>query len=389
MNYNFDEVVCRKHTDALKLEALAPRWGREDLLPMWVADMDFKTAPCIIKAIKQRLECEILGYTVPPREWFEAIIQWQARRHNWAIRKEEISYVPGVVPGLAFAVQALTEVGDKVMIQQPVYNPFAEVIKGNGRKIVNCPLMLSNGQYTINYDDFEQKVKGCKLFFLCHPHNPGGRVWTHEELARIAQICKDNDVVVIADEIHADLTFSAYTHIPFATVSEQARENSIVFAAASKAFNMAGLATSYAVIVNPELRRKFKRYVEVNDLNAGNVFAYRTVVAAYTEGEEWLTQMLAYVEANVSYLVNYIQTRIPQLKTIVPQASYLVFIDFSALGLTQAQIKDLCVDKAHLALNDGSIYGEEGKGFMRINLACPRSVVQQALQQLEEALNKQ
>jgi len=386
VDYNFDEVVCRKHTDALKLEALAPRWGRTDLLPMWVADMDFKTPPFIVEVMKKRMECEVFGYTAKPESWYEAIISWQARRHQWTITKEMISFVPGVVPALAMAVQAFTERGEKVMIQQPVYNPFAQVVRNNHRELVNCPLDLKDGQYHINFEVFEEKIKGCKLFLFCHPHNPGGRVWTREELQKVAAICAQNNVIIVADEIHADLTLPPYQHIPFATVSEEAAQNSVVFASPSKAFNMAGLATSYAVIANPTLRRRFESYVEGNELAAGNVFAFNTVVAAYNKGEEWLQQMLNYVQGNVDEVIHYIEKYIPQLKVIVPQASYLVFIDFSALQLSQKEIVALCTDKAHLALNDGAIYGEEGKGYMRINLACPRSVVKQALIQLKEAV---
>ena len=386
MNYNFDEVVCRKHTDALKLEALAPRWGRTDLLPMWVADMDFKTPPFIVEVMKKRMECEVFGYTVKPESWYEAIISWQKRRHKWTITKEMISFVPGVVPALAMAVQAFTQRGEKVMIQQPVYNPFAQVIRNNHRELVNCPLELKDGQYHINFKLFEKKIKGCKLFLFCHPHNPGGRVWTREELKKVATICAQNNVTIVADEIHADLTLLPYEHIPFASVSEEAKQNSVVFASPSKAFNMAGLATSYAVIANPTLRRRFESYVEGNELAAGNVFAFNTVVAAYNKGEEWLQQMLTYVQGNIDEVVSYIKENIPQIKVIIPQASYLVFIDFSALQLNQKDIVALCTNRAHLALNDGSIYGEEGNGYMRINLACPRSVVRQALAQLKDAI---
>ena len=386
MNYNFDEVVCRKHTDALKLEALAPRWGRTDLLPMWVADMDFKTPTFIVEVMKKRMECEVFGYTVKPESWYEAIISWQKRRHKWTITKEMISFVPGVVPALAMAVQAFTQPGEKVMIQQPVYNPFAQVIRNNHRELVNCPLELKDGQYHINFKLFEKKIKGCKLFLFCHPHNPGGRVWTREELKKVATICAQNNVIIVADEIHADLTLLPYEHIPFASVSEEAKQNSVVFASPSKAFNMAGLATSYAVIANPTLRRRFESYVEGNELAAGNVFAFNTVVAAYNKGEEWLQQMLTYVQGNIDEVVSYIKENIPQLKVIIPQASYLVFIDFSALQLNQKDIVALCTNRAHLALNDGSIYGEEGNGYMRINLACPRSVVRQALAQLKDAI---
>ena len=389
MKYNFDELIDRTGTDALKLEALQPRWGRTDLLPMWVADMDFKTPLFVVATIKKRLECEIFGYTSKPDAWYESIISWQKRRHQWEISKEMLSFVPGVVPALAMAVQAFTEVGDKVMIQQPVYNPFMLVVKNNHRELVNCPLYLENGQYHIDFELFEEKIKGCKLFLFCHPHNPGGRVWTREELQKVAAICERNKVIVVADEIHADLTFAPYTHIPYATISEEAKMHSVVFASASKAFNMAGFASSYAVISNPTLRGRFNSYVEGNELAAGNVFAFNTTVAAYNEGETWLLEMLDYVQENIQFLTNYIAEHLPMLKVIVPQASYLVFIDFSALQLTQKELVALCTHKAHLALNDGSIYGEEGKGFMRINMACARSVVAQALKQLKEAIKSE
>jgi aminotransferase class I and II len=353
---------------------------------MWVADMDFKTPPFIVEVMKKRMECEVFGYTVKPESWYEAIISWQKRRHKWTITKEMISFVPGVVPALAMAVQAFTQRGEKVMIQQPVYNPFAQVIRNNHRELVNCPLELKDGQYHINFKLFEKKIKGCKLFLFCHPHNPGGRVWTREELKKVATICAQNNVIIVADEIHADLTLLPYEHIPFASVSEEAKQNSVVFASPSKAFNMAGLATSYAVIANPTLHRRFESYVEGNELAAGNVFAFNTVVAAYNKGEEWLQQMLTYVQGNIDEVVSYIKENIPQLKVIIPQASYLVFIDFSALQLNQKDIVALCTNRAHLALNDGSIYGEEGNGYMRINLACPRSVVRQALAQLKDAI---
>lgn len=388
MNYNFDEINNRCNSDALKLEALEPRWGRTDLMPMWVADMDFKTPNFVVNAIKKRMECEIFGYTAKPKEWYQAIINWQKRRFNWEISPEMISFTPGVVPALAMAVQAFTEKGDKVLIQQPVYFPFSLAVKNNERTLINSPLELINGQYQINFEKLEQDIKGCKLFLFCHPHNPGGRVWTREELEKVAHICHKNNVIIVSDEIHADLTLAPHKHIPFATVSNEARECCITFASPSKAFNLAGFATSYAVIENPTLRKKFQSYVENNMLlYDGNVFAFQTVIAAYNEGEEWLKQLLAYIQKNIDFTVNFIKTNIPKLKIIIPQASYLVFIDFRSLNLSQKDIVNLCVDKAHLALNDGAMYGSEGEGFMRINLACPKVVVEKALNQLKEAVD--
>lgn len=387
MKYNFDEINDRSNTDALKLTELQPRWGRTDLLPLWIADMEFKTPPFIVETLKKRLECPIFGYTAKPDAWYQAIIDWQKRRHKWEISKEMISFVPGVVPGLAMAVQAFTEKGDKVLIQQPVYQPFSLVVELNGRKLVNSSLQLREGQYYIDFEQLEKDIQGCKLFLFCHPHNPGGRVWTKEELVKIAQLCHKYNVVLVADEIHADLTLPSYEHIPFANACPEAKEVCVMFGSPSKTFNIAGFATSYVVIENSVLRKKFRDYVEANMLCDGNVFAFQTVISAYTEGEEWLSQLLAYLQENINFVVEYINRNIPKLRCIVPQASYLVFLDFRELKLCQKSIIDLCVDKAHLALNDGVAYGKEGEGFMRINLACPRSIIEKALHQLKEAVD--
>lgn len=387
MKYNFDQINDRSNTDALKLTDLENRWGRTDLLPLWIADMDFQTPPFIVETLKKRLECPIFGYTSKPEAWYNAIIDWQKRRHQWNVSKEMISFIPGVVPGLAMAVQAFTEKGDKVLIQQPVYQPFSLVVELNERILVNSPLVLKNNQYEIDFEQLEKDIEGCKLFLFCHPHNPGGRVWTKEELIKIAQICHKHNVVLVADEIHADLTLPPYKHLPFPSVCQEAKEVCVLFGSPSKTFNIAGFASSYAIIENPELRKKFRKYVDSNMLGDGNIFAFQTVVAAYNHGEEWLGELLAYIQKNIDFVVEYVQKNIPKLKLIVPQASYLVFLDFRELNLCQQSIIDLCVDKAQLALNDGSAYGKEGEGFMRINLACPRSIIEKALHQLKTAID--
>ena len=382
MKYNFDELIDRRGTDALKLEALLPRWGREDLIPMWVADMDFRTPPFIVEVIKKRIECEILGYTEKPHAWYQSIIDWQQKRHQWAITKEMISFVPGVVPAIVMAVEAFTQVGDPVLIQPPVYYPFAAAIRNTGRKVVTNPLLLKDEQYQIDFEDFEEKAKTCKLFILCNPHNPGGRVWTKDELERLAAICLKHKVLMISDEIHADLTLPPYQHTPLATLSKEVAESCVTFSSASKTFNMAGLASAYAVIPNAEVRKKFLDKTVGYMLTDGNVFAFQTTVAAYEQGEEWLSQLLSYIQGNIDYLTQYIDQHLPKVKYIVPQASYLVFLDFRELGLSQKELVSLCTNQAHLALVDGSVFGTEGTGFMRINLDSPRSVIEKAAQQL-------
>ena len=387
MKYNFDEVIDRRGSDSLKLEALLPRWGREDLIPMWVADMDFRTPPFIIDSVKKRIECEIFGYTEKPNTWYQSIINWQKKRHQLAITKEMISFIPGVVPAIVMAIEAFTKVGEQVLIQPPVYYPFAAAIRNTGRKVITNPLLLGNLQYYIDFDDFEKKVKTCKLFILCNPHNPGGRVWSKEELEKLAAICLKYQVLMISDEIHADLTLPSYKHISLASLSEEIAMNTVTFSSASKTFNMAGLASAYAIIPNPQVRQKFLDKTVGYMLTDGNIFAFQTTVVAYEQGEEWLNQLLTYVQGNIDFLTQYIDQHLPKVKYLVPQASYLVFLDFRALGLSQKELVSFCTNKAHLALVDGSVFGEEGKGFMRINLASPRSVIEKALEQLKEAFS--
>ncbi len=387
MKYNFDEVIDRRGSDSLKLEALLPRWGREDLIPMWVADMDFRTPPFIIDSVKKRIECEIFGYTEKPNTWYQSIINWQKKRHQLAITKEMISFIPGVVPAIVMAIEAFTKVGEQVLIQPPVYYPFAAAIRNTGRKVITNPLLLGNLQYYIDFDDFEKKIKTCKLFILCNPHNPGGRVWSKEELEKLAAICLKYQVLMISDEIHADLTLPSYKHISLASLSEEIAMNTVTFSSASKTFNMAGLASAYAIIPNPQVRQKFLDKTVGYMLTDGNIFAFQTTVVAYEQGEEWLNQLLAYVQGNIDFLTQYIDQHLPKVKYLVPQASYLVFLDFRLLGLSQKELVSFCTNKAHLALVDGSVFGEEGKGFMRINLASPRSIIQKALEQLKEAFS--
>lgn len=297
-------------------------------------------------------------------------------------------FVPGIVPGLSHVVQALTEEGDKILVQQPVYYPFMLAVKNNNRTLVNSPLEMVEGQFQINLEKFKEKVKDCKLFIMSNPHNPGGRVWEKETLTEIAKICHENGTLVISDEIHADLTLPPNKHHVFPNVCEEARLNSVVLSSPSKAFNMAGLVTSYAVVENPEIREKLSQYIMDKMMGMGNVFAYQSVVAAYEEGEEWLAQMLEYVAGNIAYLEQFFKENMPKIKPMKPQASYLVFLDCRDLNKTQEELVDFFVDKAHLALNDGAMFGKEGLGFMRINLACPRLVVEKALSQLKAAYDE-
>lgn len=385
MKYNFDEIIDRRGTESVKWDAVSERWGRNDLLPMWVADMDFRTPPFVMEALRKRLEHEVLGYTFACEEWYTSIINWLQNRHGWKVKREELTFMPGIVRGLAFAIQCFTEKSDKVMVMPPVYHPFFLVTEKNKREVVYSPLVLRDGQYYIDFDRFRKDIQGCKLLILSNPHNPGGRVWTREELEQIAEICYESKTLVISDEIHADLTLPPYQHITFALVSEKARQNSLVFMSPSKAFNMPGLASSYCIIENKEICRCFQEYMEASELSEGHLFAYLSVAAAYSNGTEWLDQVLAYIQSNIDFTDAFLSEYIPDIKMIRPQASYLVFLDCRTLGLNQKELVDLFVDGAHLALNDGTMFGKEGEGFMRLNVACPRSVLEKALKQLKEA----
>ncbi len=397
MKYDFDKVIDRRHTDALKIDYVPELWGRDDLMPLWVADMDFATPPFIMDALKQRLEHPVLGYTCRARAWYEAIVRWQQNRYGWSIREEWLNFVPGIVPGIAFCIHCFTRPGDKVLIQTPVYHPYILVPQNNGRVVVESALRIEDsavaGSYsaaamTIDWEDFERKAEGCKLFLLCHPHNPGGRVWTREELVRMAEVCQRKGVLVVSDEIHADLTHHGYSHLPFASVCEAAAQNSITFASPSKAFNMAGLTSSYSIIPNPDVRAKFSTFLENSELNLGHLFAFISVAAAYSHGTEWLDQCISYIEGNVEYVERTLREEMPRICIIRPQASYLIFLDCRGLGLTPEALNRFFVEEAHLALNDGAMFGKPGEGFMRLNVASPRSVIQQAMRQLKEAYGR-
>lgn len=386
--YNFDEIVERWGTDSVKWDGAKERWGRDDLLPMWVADMDFRTPPFVMEALRERLEHEVLGYTYGCEEWHTSICSWLAHRHQWKITREMLTFVPGIVRGQAFVLQCFTNPGDKVMVMTPVYHPFFLVTERMGREVVYSPLDLCEGQYCIDFKRFSQDIQGCKVLILCNPHNPGGRVWTVEELQQIAEISKENGVLVLSDEIHADLTLSPYKHHPFATVSDAAAQNSLTFMAPSKAFNMPGLGSSYAIILNEEIRHRFQEFMEAGEFSEGHLLAYIGAAAAYMHGEEWLEQMLAYIKGNIDFTEKYLKVHIPSISMIRPQASYLIFLDCRKLGLSQENLNKLFVDKAHLALNEGTMFGKPGEGFMRLNIGCPRSVLEQALKQLEMAVRE-
>lgn len=386
-HYNFDEIIDRRGTNCVKYDQLEERFGDRNLIPLWVADMDFRTPDFIVNALRERCDHEIFGYTFDSDEYYQSIINWVHYKHDWNIEREWLSYIPGIVKGIALAVQCFTEKGDKIIIQPPVYHPFRIVPESLGREVVYNPLKLGDEGYEMDFEQLEQVIDDrCKLLILSSPHNPGGIVWSKETLIRLAEICARQGVLVISDEIHAEMAFPQYKHRPFASVSQEAADNSITFMAPSKTFNIAGIVTSYAIVPNEVIRKRFYSFLEAGEFNAGTIFAYTATIAAYTYGAEWLQQMRNYVMNNVRFVSDYLKYHIPSIKVYQPQASFLVWLDCRELRLPQEELVALFTKKAGLALNDGAMFGPGGEGFMRLNIGCPRSVLEQALDSLKKAL---
>ena len=390
MKYNFDEIIDRRNTSCVKFDAVAERLGRNDFIPLWVADMDFLSPPCVIEALRKRVEHGIFGYTFPSPQYYRSIIDWLEKRHCLTVKKECLTFVPGIVKGIAFVLDEFTEKGDKVIIQPPVYHPFRIITEGLERQVVTNPLVLENGRYRMDVDGLKKTVaeNDCKVFILCNPHNPGGRIWLPEELAEVAEICNEKDILVISDEIHADLALPGNKHTPFAAVSEKAAQNSITFMAPSKTFNIAGIVSSFAVIPNPAIYKRYVEYLEKRELNQGNLFAYTATQAAYESGEDWLNELLKYIQGNIDFVSNFIEKNIPQIKVMKPEASFLLWLDCRELGLSQKELVRLFTDKAHLMLNNGTMFGKEGEGFMRMNVGSPRAVIEKAMNNLKNAIDE-
>lgn len=388
--YNFDEIIDRSGSGDLKHEALLPRWGRNDLLPLWVADMDFATPDFVVDALKARLSHPIFGYTIEPADYRPTIIDWNEAHHGWKIKPEWISFIPGIVKGIGFVVNVFTKPGEKVIIQPPVYHPFRMTPEDNGREVVfNLLRLREDGYYDMDFDNLSEVCDDkCRVLILSNPHNPAGVCWSKETLQRLADFCYEHNIIVISDEIHSDMALFGNRHVPFASVSERAADISITFAAPTKTFNMAGIVSSYAVISNDDLRQCFYGWLKANELDEPTIFAPIATIAAYQKGEEWRKQMLAYVEDNVRFVEDYCREHIPGVRPLRPQASFLVWLNCRGLELSHDKLLELFIDKAHLALNDGEMFGPGGEGFMRLNVGTPRSVLRQALEQLAKAVNE-
>lgn len=387
MNFNFDKIIDRTNNFSAKWSEMNKNFGTNDLLPMWVADMDFLTAPCVMEALKDRLEQGIFGYTTRPSSYNESIVNWLDNRFSWKINQEWLMFSPAVITSISLLIQNLTQKNDKIMIQEPVYSPFHSIVESNERNLVISPLVkLDDGSYVMDYEDIEAKIKDVKVFILCNPHNPVGRVWTREELTRLGEICLKHNVLVISDEIHSDIILKNHKHTPFASISKEFRENTITCMAPTKTFNLAGLQSSFLVISNPYYYEVMDKAFSILDIKRNNAFSLVATEAAYNYGEDWLYELIKYIEDNVDFAIDYIKNHMPQLKVKKPEGTYLLWVDFSNLNVDKEDLKNALINKGRIALSDGSSFGIGGDGYYRINLACPRAMVLEGLKRIEFAI---
>ncbi|MBD3307525.1 putative C-S lyase [candidate division KSB3 bacterium] len=389
MHYDFDTVIDRRNTNCYKWDLAEKMVGTQDVLPLWVADMDFQSPPAVIDALKNRVEHGIFGYTAIPDSCYEAVINWMHTRHGWKIEKDWIVFTPGVVSAFHWAVKAYTHPGDNVVVQPPVYFPFFKAVNFNGCHLNENQLRYENGTYRIDFDDLEQRLESrTKLLLFCTPHNPVGRVWTREELTRLAELCLERNIILCSDEIHSDIIFRDACHIPTATLSQDIAQNTVTCSAANKTFNIAGLKTGFMIIPNPRLREEFLHAQQSTGVSSSSLFGGIATDAAYTHGEPWLQQLLQYLEDNLTFLEQFLSERIPQIKLVRPEGTYIAWLDCQALGLDDDGLKNFMLHEANVWLNDGPTFGNGGSGFQRLNFGCPRSILAEALQRIETAVNR-
>jgi cystathionine beta-lyase len=388
MQYNFDEIIPRANTNSVKYDWRKRLFGRGDVLPMWVADMDFRVPPAVTEAIMERARHEIYGYSMRPESFYQSVMDWTKRRYDWSIAREWLTFTPGIVPAVNLTIMGLTEPGDRIMIQPPVYFPFFQAVRKNKRTLVENRLQLRNGRYHIDMEDFEEQLKsGVKLFILCNPHNPGGSVWTREELKTMGELCVQYNTMIIADEIHADIVFPDHVYTPMASVSPEIAQNTITFLAPSKTFNIAGLSTAIGIIPNRRLRGEFDEMIEKIHLWHGNIFGNVALEAAYNNGEQWLDELLEYLSGNLK-LISEVVERIPGIKLVKPEGTYLAWLDCRELPVDDNEINRFMVEKAKVGMNEGSTFGKNGAGFQRLNFGCPRKTLATALENIEHTVNK-
>lgn len=387
MKYNFDEIIDRGGNRSAKYDERAKKFGTADVIPLWVADMDFRTAQPIIDACVSKAEEGIWGYTSRPDSYFQAVQQWEQRRKGWTPDISLMSWSLGVVPSLSSIVRLFSGDGDKILIQTPVYSEFYDVAEAWGREVVENPLVETDGKWSVDFDDFAEKVKQCRIFLLCNPQNPVGRVWEPEELRKMAELCVENGTLLVSDEIHSDLIFHGKRHTPTASLSPEIAANTITCVSATKTFNLAGLQASTTIFPNKDMKRAFEEFWGRMDIRRNNAFSCVAMEAAYREGEEWLDQLLPYISGNFDYICDFCAKNIPQIKPNRPDATYLMWLDCRALGMTNEELRDFFIHKAKLGLNEGDTFGHSLAGFMRLNAACPRSTLEKAMRQLKAAVD--
>ena len=389
VRHDFDTVLDRRHTHSLKWDHCRDTFGLDDVIPMWVADMDFAAPPAVVRAVERRAAHGAYGYVSVPESFWESAIAWLARRHQWTVNRRWLHRAPGVVPALSLCVNAFTDPGDGIVVQTPVYYPFFHAIEKNGRRLVRNPLLAEGGTFRMDLADLERKLDDrTRMLILCSPHNPVGRVWTRPELEALGEICLRRDVVVLSDEIHMDLTLPGHTHVPLATVSPALAERTVTCVAPSKTFNLAGLSMSLVVAGNRDLLARYEAQFDAAGLEIANLFGTVALEEAYRSGDEWLDQLLEYLAANVDFAERFMRERIPALRFIRPEGTYLALIDCRGLGMPQKELDEFFLRTARVYFDSGPWFGEEATGFERINLACPRATLAEALERIERAINK-
>ncbi len=387
MTYNFDEAPVRENSNCLKWDKREEVFGRADVIPMWIADMDFSTPPFIIEALRERLNHEILGYSYRPDAYFNSFIRWASEMYEWEIRREWIEFSPGVVPALNMCTLAYTSPGDEIIIQPPVYPPFYGAVNDHGRKLVFNPLPETDKGWIMDFEGLRRAITSrSRMLILSNPHNPVGRAWTREELNQLAEICHEKGIIILSDEIHSDLTLPGVKHVPLASISEKAASITVTCMAPSKTFNLAGLSTSSVIISDPELMEKYRHTLVGLHMHLGNIFGNIASEAAYTHGHAWLAELMHYVEGNVDLVMNFCHDRLPQIRPVRPEATYMIWLDCRAMGLNSTELNRFFVEQAGVGMNEGFRFGPGGEGFMRMNLACPRATVKKALEQIETAI---
>jgi cysteine-S-conjugate beta-lyase len=389
MRWNFDDTVNREGTYCIKYDLRKETFGKGNIIPMWVADMDFKTPDFIIHSLSERLKHEILGYSFRPPEYYTSLIEWTQKRNNWKIDKDWICFSPGIVPALNFCTLAFTNPGDNIIVQPPVYFPFFSAVEFHGRKLVHNRLKESGGSWDMDFDNLRENIdQKTKMIFISNPHNPLGRVWYPDELSELADICLENNILIISDEIHCDLVLPGFKYTPTASLSDKISKNTITCLAPSKTFNLAGLSTSSVIISNQELRKSFNSVVEKLHVGNGNIFGTVASIAAYSYGNEWLDELLKYLDINVQYVMDFCKERIPEIIPLRTEATYMIWLDCRSLKMTGKELQSFFVKEAGVGMNEGSTFGPGGEGYMRMNIACNKTTVMRAMEQVENSISK-